>query len=184
MDDKYLWDPQTHRVWQVDDLIAWGTALQTLDRKVAKENVLGLKISTIFLGLDHRLGGDGPPLLFETMVFREGDWTDLECQRYEHYEEALAGHSAIVQDVRDGRWQESSTTKQEERMQQTGKNLGHRKHRQAFGKVSVSKAQLQSMQRLANAEEERRRLLRAARKEKQFSSIGALMKDHRTKEEK
>jgi hypothetical protein len=26
-------------------------------------------ISTVFLGLDHRHFGDGPPLLFETMVF-------------------------------------------------------------------------------------------------------------------
>lgn len=28
-----------------------------------------VRVSTVFLGIDHRFGGDGPPVLFETMIF-------------------------------------------------------------------------------------------------------------------
>lgn len=55
----------------------------------------GKWISTVWLGLDH--GQWGRPLYFETMVFpKQGDFTELECERYSTEEEALAGHAAVV----------------------------------------------------------------------------------------
>ena len=66
----------------------------------------GITISTVWLGLDHNWG-DGPPLIFETMVF--GGPNDQDCYRYSTEEEALAGHEArmkenniiVLQEVHD-----------------------------------------------------------------------------------
>lgn len=70
--------------------------------KVAQTHIEGYVISTIWLGLDHQYG-DGPPLIFETMVFPTGpdntvsDWGDLDCDRYSTEEEALEGHKQMVE---------------------------------------------------------------------------------------
>jgi len=49
-------------------------------------------VSTIWLGLNHQWG-DGPPLIFETMVF--GGGLDQEQERYSTESEALVGHAAM-----------------------------------------------------------------------------------------
>lgn len=56
----------------------------------------GARVSTVWLGLDHQFG-DGPPLIFETMVFPAESSMDLDCERYSTEEEAKAGHSAMVE---------------------------------------------------------------------------------------
>lgn len=55
----------------------------------------GRMVSTIFLRLDHNMERDGPPLLFETMVFAEGDWMDIDCRRCATWEEAEAQHQEM-----------------------------------------------------------------------------------------
>lgn len=50
-------------------------------------------VSTVWLALDHN-HGYGPPVLFETMVFGEGDAQD--CQRYGTELEARIGHTETV----------------------------------------------------------------------------------------
>jgi len=69
-------------------------------RRVAATQVTPqVHVSTIFLGLDHRhWGAHGPPILFETMVF--GGPLDQEQERYGTWEEAAAGHTAMVARVR------------------------------------------------------------------------------------
>jgi hypothetical protein len=57
-----------------------------------------LEVSTVFLGLDHQWHAHGPPLLYETMVFRDGSGDD--CVRYSTREEALAGHNKVVAECR------------------------------------------------------------------------------------
>lgn len=57
-----------------------------------------IEVSTVFLGMDHGWG-DGPPILFETMVFG-GPW-DSDCERYCTWVEAEAGHAATVAKIRD-----------------------------------------------------------------------------------
>lgn len=86
-----------HGYWILDadkrpvraSLIEWGEFFQTHDRIVAKTLVGNANISTVFLGIDHNWG-DGPPLLFETMIFggvhddyqvRSSTWRQAE---YEH----------------------------------------------------------------------------------------------------
>ena len=67
------------------------------DKVVVQETLPnGRWISTVWLGLDHHYG-NGPPLIFETMVFdREGEWTDLDQRRYSTEEQARAGHAEMV----------------------------------------------------------------------------------------
>jgi hypothetical protein len=68
MSDWYILDGKTP-VHEPDFLKAaqWQEANQD-KRRVARTTVGTMDVSTVFLGIDHRLG-DGPPLLFETMIF-------------------------------------------------------------------------------------------------------------------
>ncbi len=62
-------------------------------RRVKWEEVGEAHVSTVLLNIDHGYG-DGPPLIFETMVF--GGDLDGECWRYSTEAEAIAGHEAVV----------------------------------------------------------------------------------------
>jgi hypothetical protein len=90
----------------IHDALVWGEWFHNAgeQRIVAKDNILGIEVSTVFLGLDHRFIGDGPPILYETMIFAGGDdeWLDLNQWRYCTREEALRGHAYAVAMVRHG----------------------------------------------------------------------------------
>jgi hypothetical protein len=62
-------------------------------RRVAEDFVGDVRVSTVFLGLDHSFV-DGPPVLWETMIF--GGPHDEYQERYTSREAALAGHTAAV----------------------------------------------------------------------------------------
>ncbi len=54
-------------------------------------------ISTVWIGIDMGYDPDGPPIIFETMVFAgEGVRHDLDCRRYATEEEAKQGHEEFV----------------------------------------------------------------------------------------
>ena len=61
----------------------------------------GVLVSTVFLGLDHQLG-EGPPLLFETMVFN-GPGHEYQ-ERYSTWDEAEAGHNEVVKILHAKQW--------------------------------------------------------------------------------
>ena len=64
-------------------------------RRVAFDNPRdGVRVSTVFLMIDHQFGG-GPPLLYETMIF--GGAHDQEQWRYSTRDAALAGHARAVE---------------------------------------------------------------------------------------
>lgn len=69
------------------------------NRRVAVTEGGDYTISTVFLGVDHRFVGDGPPLLFETMVFDKDGGGDT--YRYSTWDEAEAGHAAVVEEWRE-----------------------------------------------------------------------------------
>lgn len=80
------------------NMMDWGSKLGDMDYKVIRRTDLpdGKWVSTVWLGLDHRLG-DGPPLIFETMVFpSKGDFGELDMDRYTTEAEAIKGHEAMV----------------------------------------------------------------------------------------
>jgi hypothetical protein len=80
---------------------------QDPDQRIIKQEDVGdYWVSTVFLGIDHSWG-DGPPILFETMVFRRkpggidlgGEWQD----RCSTYAEAEAMHKLACDGVRAGK---------------------------------------------------------------------------------
>ena len=68
-------------------------------RRVARDDIGDALVSTVFLGLNHRWD-DGPPLIFETMIF--GGPHDESQWRYSTEAMAQAGHAAIVAALRAG----------------------------------------------------------------------------------
>lgn len=63
---------------------------------VAETWVGQLWVSTVWLGMDHGWG-DGPPLIFETMVFaRRVSYSEFLCFRYSTEAAALVGHQRAV----------------------------------------------------------------------------------------
>lgn len=58
-------------------------------RIVRKDDIDGVRVSTVFLGIDHG-GMRGSPLLFETMIF--GGPHDEYQVRYSTWDEAEEGH--------------------------------------------------------------------------------------------
>lgn len=68
--------------------------------RVAETEIPGGSVSTVFLGHDHNFWPDGPPILFESMVFGEHS---EEQHRYSTWEQAEAGHAILVAKYRGGR---------------------------------------------------------------------------------
>lgn len=77
------------------DLMTWAHWMEThhKSRHVADEQVGGIRVSTVFLGLNHQWS-EGPPLIFETMIF--GGPLDQEMDRCSTWEQAEAMHKAMM----------------------------------------------------------------------------------------
>ena len=79
----------------VDDVRTWGAwfeqcgMMRHVDGSPTEHG--DVRVSTVFLGIDHSFGL-GPPLLWETMIF--GGAHDDYCERYASYAEAVKGHEA------------------------------------------------------------------------------------------
>ncbi len=94
---KYILDG--HQPVIVSDLFAWAKWFETAEWHVAETRISpAVRVSTIFLGLDHNFGR-GAPLLFESMVF--GGPLDGESDRYATWDEAADGHAALVAKTQD-----------------------------------------------------------------------------------
>lgn len=79
------------------DLMTWAKWFESADRHVAKDEIGDVWISTVFLGIDHQWG-DGPPLIFETMIF--GGKHDQYQTRASTWDEAEKQHAEAVALVR------------------------------------------------------------------------------------
>lgn len=79
------------------DLMTWARWFELTDRHVKLTEQGDVMISTVFLGLDYSFSDEGPPVLFETMVFEGEHGGDME--RYCTWEEAEAGHARFVAEV-------------------------------------------------------------------------------------
>lgn len=97
----------------VKDEVEWGAWMAEKTREtgedarfVARSNVGDAHVPTVFLGVNHRHFGDGPPILFETMVF--GGSEDGYQERYATWEGALAGHERVVDKLAASRSQDGT----------------------------------------------------------------------------
>ncbi len=105
--DRYILDadgePQP-----CEDLLTWARWYETADRRVAQDMdegvpddadpVTRIRVSTVFLALDHSFGFGASPVLWETMVF--GGVLDGETSRYTSKAAALVGHQRMCERVR------------------------------------------------------------------------------------
>ena len=94
MSDHYILEG--HKAVKTD-LMTWARRFERTDRAVRKTTIDDVEVSTVFLGLNHQYG-DGPPLLFETMIF--GGKLYQEQDRCTTWEEAEAMHEAMCERVR------------------------------------------------------------------------------------
>jgi hypothetical protein len=86
-----------HNPVPCDNTFKWGKWMSSTDRHVADTIIGKIRISTVFLGVDHNFSLIGSPLLFETMIF--GGELDQEMRRYETWEEAEKGHKRFIKKV-------------------------------------------------------------------------------------
>jgi hypothetical protein len=93
--DKYVLIGQT--VVPCDDLLEWAMTYETQDRRVGRWRRGPVLVSTVFLGLDHNWG-DGPPILFETMIFFLGASVDYQ-ERCATWDQAEAMHGEAIRYV-------------------------------------------------------------------------------------
>jgi len=78
-------------------LFQWCEDLENESYRVIKQEHLdnGYWVSTVWLGLNHQYG-DGPPLIFETMVINpSGEWESFQ-RRYSTEADAIIGHLETV----------------------------------------------------------------------------------------
>lgn len=88
------------------DFWTWAMWFEDHDNRIVKqENIGTCAVSTICLGLDHSFG-NGEPIVFETMVFVDGESEVALAPGFESmarcstYEQALAQHERIAGEVR------------------------------------------------------------------------------------
>lgn len=79
------------------DLLKWTKWFETAERHVGNDTIGKVRISTVFLGIDHNWGFSQKPLVFETIIFG-GKHNDCQ-ERYSTWEEAEKGHKKAVKMV-------------------------------------------------------------------------------------
>ena len=82
-----------------DDVELWSQRFELDNRQIGDDHIDGVRVSTVFMGVDHNFDPDGEPLLFETMIF--GGEHDKERWRYSTFDEAEAGHVRAVDLVKN-----------------------------------------------------------------------------------
>lgn len=66
-------------------------------KRIAQHKYRNIEVSTVWLGVDHGFGYSDQPIIFETMVFRNG--RGHEMNRYYTEAEAIEGHRDMVREV-------------------------------------------------------------------------------------
>jgi hypothetical protein len=81
----------------------WASFFEDQERRRVEWTDIGrdIQVSTVFLGLDHRYSGEGPPLVFETLVF--GGPLDGEIRRCSTWAEAKMQHRTVCGMVREAK---------------------------------------------------------------------------------
>ncbi len=90
------------KVVKCDTILEWAEAFEKKDRHIGDDTIYGVRVSTVFLGIDHNYFDQGDPLLFETMIFLGR--TEEGMMRYSTYEQAEAGHKSAVENIRHHPW--------------------------------------------------------------------------------
>lgn len=94
MSDYYILnDDHTTTPVEMMEWALW--ASKDKGKSVVKQDTFGeVRVSTVFLGLNHAYLGQGAPLIFETMIF--GGKDDGFQERYSTWDQALKGHQKTI----------------------------------------------------------------------------------------
>jgi hypothetical protein len=101
--DKYILDKDGNVVAE-SNLLKWAKWMETCReaRVIKQEWIDNVRVSTVFLGLDHRFTGAGPPILWETMLFsNRADFSGRMWRCPGTREQAEAQHQEVIQLIRD-----------------------------------------------------------------------------------
>ena len=116
MSDTYILDDENHVI--PADLMTWSHFLHDHKRRIVKQTTTRFHwVSTVFLGLNYRFMGEGPPVVFETMTFareekikeifgrlmrirEEADDVDHGFGRHCSWDDALTFHDTVVSRLR------------------------------------------------------------------------------------
>jgi hypothetical protein len=91
--DRYILNEQGEPE-RCEDLHRWARWYEDINhRRLAEDFIGNVRVSTVFLALDHAFHG-GPPVLWETMIF--GGREEGYQERYASREAALRGHAEAV----------------------------------------------------------------------------------------
>jgi hypothetical protein len=88
-------------------LKTWGEAFEDYGSRTVARQSFGhqgigtIEVSTVFIGVNHRFIGEGPPLVFETMIFGGGEGLDGYTDRCATWDEAEAMHRRAVEHVKN-----------------------------------------------------------------------------------
>lgn len=110
---RYITDDEGQPV-PCPDLMRWARWFERPGNKIViRSYAPDVMVSTVFLALDHGFG-DGPPVLWETMVFCDGTCRDRDSARYTSRYSALRGHVRMCKSwgvpVRSGSGMSSSSS--------------------------------------------------------------------------
>lgn len=95
------YDPDGKPITMAD----WAQSFEDWRKRIVGLTHIGsIRVSTVWLGLDHSYG-EGPPLIFETMPHDEvkDEWMDQHMRRYSTIEQARAGHLEVVLELAEAR---------------------------------------------------------------------------------
>jgi hypothetical protein len=92
---KYILDSAGNPI-PCDDILTWAKWFENTENRILQRDELpnGVCVSTVFLGMDHNYCFEGPPILWETMIF--GGEHDSYQDRYNSREAALEGHKQAL----------------------------------------------------------------------------------------
>src|SRR5262245_15519667 len=110
-------DPPKIRHWILDadnnavetDFLTWAIWLKDIGhRRVGYTEITSeITVSTVFIGIDSRFVGKGPPMLFETLIM--GGPLDGDGKRYSSWDDAEIGHKTFVAKARAASGQKVTT---------------------------------------------------------------------------
>ena len=95
----YILDADNHPVKV--DLMTWAIWFEDANRRIGYTQITSqCEVSTVFLGIDLRYFSEGPPILFETMIFGGPKEIDESQWRYSSFDDAMVGHLMAVDKAR------------------------------------------------------------------------------------
>jgi len=96
---QYIMDEHGNPISE-PDIQAWAEYINNNENRVLAQDTVGNQfISTVFLGINYGWN-DEAPVIFETMIFTDGDMSGEEQRRYTTREESLLTHAAIVAELK------------------------------------------------------------------------------------